>query len=438
MTVSQYGARLRSGQISCVELIEEVIAACRERDRFHSLITETFDQARSAAVELDRELASGIDRGPFHGIPIAHKDNYETKGVRTTAGSLLYRDHVPGEDAEVVHRFREGGAISLGKTNLHELAFGITSKNPHYGSVLNPLDLNRIAGGSSGGSAALVAAGILPFATGSDTGGSIRVPASFCGIVGLKPTYGRVSRRGLFPLAFSLDCPGPLASCVDDCALGLEVMTGETGFRPQPLPSLQGIRIGLAEQSLGRVTPDVAHRFRQVFDLCHELKAEFVEVEINSLNEINAVARIVQLGETAALLARYDDPTLFGNDLWALIQQGKSIPAHEYINAQRLRTLFCKMRKTMWKDADILLTPTTPSVAPLLSENEIEIAGEKVDVRVATTSLVRGWNLTGEPAISVPCPRRADELPVGFQLIAGPWREKKLLTVAATLERALA
>ncbi|MFL6464852.1 MAG: amidase, partial [Bryobacteraceae bacterium] len=221
MTVSEIGRLLRTGKISCTQLIEQTLAHIHEYDVFHSIITLMEEAAMRAAAEREKELADGIDRGPFHGIPIAHKDNYYTQGVRTTAGSLIFHDFVPSYDATVVDNLRTAGAICVAKTNLHELAFGITSKNPHYGFVLNPLDTQRIAGGSSGGSAALVASNLLPMCTGSDTGGSIRVPASYCGIVGLKPTYGRVSRRGLLPLSFSLDCPGPLASCVEDCALAM-------------------------------------------------------------------------------------------------------------------------------------------------------------------------------------------------------------------------
>ncbi len=217
MTVRQIGQLLRTGKLSCVELTEQTLADIKKREVFRSFITRTEEQALNEARERDQELRAARDRGPFHGIPIAHKDLFYTRGIRTTGGSLVFKDFVPDYDATVVKRLKAAGAICLGKTNLHELAYGVTSKNPHYGFVLNPRDTSRIAGGSSGGSAALVAGGFLPMATGTDTGGSIRIPASFCGVVGLKPTYGLASRYGVLPLSFSLDHVGPIGSCVEDC-----------------------------------------------------------------------------------------------------------------------------------------------------------------------------------------------------------------------------
>lgn len=427
MTVVECGALLRSRQMSCVELLEQTLGAIERGEKFQSFITPMFDAARAEARQLDAELAAGHDRGPFHGIPIAHKDNYYTKGVRTTAGSLVFADFIPDYDADVVKRFREAGAICVGKTNMHELAFGITSKNPHYGSVRNPLDPERIAGGSSGGSAALVAAGLLPFATGSDTGGSIRVPASYCGIVGLKPTYGVVSRRGLLPLSFSLDCAGPLASTVEDCALALNVMAaGE--FRLPALESLGGVRIGIPRS------------FPACIDLAtlDRLGASISEVETPTLDELNAVARIVQMSETAALYATHTDASQFGADVWNLVQQGKTISAHEYVNAQRIRTLFRRRFDEIWREVDFLVTPTTPITAPLLTEDTVEIDGRPTDVRLASTSLVRSWNLTGEPAISIPYSEITKRtLPRGLQLIGPPFSEARLLQVAQAVVQRL-
>ncbi len=238
MTIREIGRLLRSRQISCVELLDQTLADIKARDVFRSFITKTEDEARVQAAERDRELAAGLDRGPLHGVPTAHKDIFYTRGVRTTAGSLLFRDFVPDYDATVVEQLNKAGVVSVGKTNLHELAYGITSKNPHYGFVLNPHDTTRIPGGSSGGSAALVGAGLLPMSLGSDTGGSIRIPAAFCGCVGLKPTYGRVSRWGVMPLAFSLDHVGPIGATVEDCALTMNAIADgdfnlPAGFRPR-------------------------------------------------------------------------------------------------------------------------------------------------------------------------------------------------------------
>ncbi len=225
MNVRRLGALLRSRQASCVQLVQQAVDRVKQQEELRAFITVTQTQALEEAAERDRELQNGVDRGPFHGIPIALKDLFYTKGIRTTAGSKIFENFRPDFDAAVVEKLRAAGAISIGKTNLHELAFGITSRNPFYGPVLNPLNQSRLAGGSSGGSGAAIAAGIVPMALGTDTGGSIRIPASYCGVVGLKPTYGLVSRKGVLPLAFSLDHVGPLGSCVEDCALAMNAMT---------------------------------------------------------------------------------------------------------------------------------------------------------------------------------------------------------------------
>ena len=260
MTIRELGAQIRTKKLSCVELIEQTLADIKKRESFHSLITFTSEEALVEARLRDSELASGVDRGPFHGIPIAYKDLFYTKGIRTTGGSLVYKDFIPDHDATVVERLRAAGAISVGKANLHEIAFGITSKNPHYGWVLNPLDPARLAGGSSGGSAALVAGKFIPMALGTDTGGSIRVPASFCGIVGFKPTYGRVSRSGVLPLGFSLDHVGPLGSSVEDCALTMNAIADERiDFNLPARSDLKGVRLGVPKNFFfDRIADDVA------------------------------------------------------------------------------------------------------------------------------------------------------------------------------------
>ncbi len=259
MTIREIGRLLRARKLSCRELVDQTLADIHKRDVFRSFITLTEEEARREADERDRELAAGTDRGPFHGIPTAHKDLFYTRGVRTTGGSLVFRDFIPDHDATVVQRLKAAGAICVGKTNLHELAYGITSKNPHYGFVLNPRDTNRIPGGSSGGSAALVAGGFLPMSLGTDTGGSIRIPASFCGIVGLKPTYGRVSRYGVLPLAFSLDHVGPLGASIEDCALAMQAIAGPDAldascaifpapdFHSPRFENLNDLRVGVPE-----------------------------------------------------------------------------------------------------------------------------------------------------------------------------------------------
>jgi len=450
MTIREMGRLLRARKLSCAELIDQTFSDIRGRESFHSLITLTEEQARAQADQLDRELGSGTDRGALHGIPIAHKDLLYTRGVPTTAGSVVFRDFIPDGDATVVEKLTSAGAISIGKTNLHELAYGITSKNPHYGFVLNPHDTARVAGGSSGGSAALVAGGFVPLSTGTDTAGSIRIPASFCGVTGLKPTYGRVSRNGVLPLAFSLDHVGPLASCVEDCALAMNAMAGpdvrDASCAPLPPPefnqdrpaSLAGVRVGVPENFFfQRLEPEVASAVRNSIEKMDQHGAALIELRVPDMQEAYTAARIVQLCETASLYAHYTDPNLFGADVWRLIQQGKSIAGHEYVSAQRVRTLFRRDFDALWQKIDVLATPTTPITAPLIEQETVEIEGKTEDTRAAATRLVRGINFIGEPALSLPCGTTPAGLPIGLQLIAPPFAEPRLLQIAKAVEFAL-
>ena len=450
MTLRDWSTSLHNRQISSVELVTSTIAEIKKRDIYCSLITLTEEEALREAAERDKELARGIDRGPFHGVPIAYKDLFYTRGIRTTAGSLLYRDFIPAYDATAVERLRAAGAICVGKTNMHELAYGITSKNPHYGFVLNPHDTGRIAGGSSGGSATLIAANLLPMCLGTDTGGSIRIPASYCGVVGLKPTYGRVSRFGVHPLSFSLDHVGPLGSCVDDCALAANVLAGPDNrdptclpfpspdFNRPVLPNLNGIRVGVPRNFFfDRISEDVSRAVHNAIGAMEHVGAAIHPIDLPDLHAINATARVVQLSETAALYGDQKDASLFGGDLWSLIQQGKLIAAHEYVNAQRLRTLFRSDFDRVWEQVDVLATPTTPVVAPRLEENTVTIGEAEEDTRLASTRLVRAINFLGEPALSMPCGKTGDALPIGLQLISSPWTEPLLLQIARTLEAQL-
>lgn len=438
MKIRELARSLRARELTCVELIERALRDIEARDVYGSFITKTPELALAEAAERDKEFAAGIDRGPLHGIPIAHKDLFYTRGIRTTGGSLVYRDFVPDYDAEVVTLLRNAGAISLGKTNLHELAYGITSKNPHFGFVLNPRDKTRIAGGSSGGSATLVAAGLLPLTTGTDTGGSIRIPASFCGITGLKPTYDRISRHGVLPLAFSLDHMGPLGSCVEDCALAMNAMAGGEDFNLPALDRLNTLRVGVPKNFyFDRIDEEVSESVHDAIARMQGLGASLVEITVPDPLRMNAAARMVQLSETAALYADQTDSSLFSREVWDLLQQGRLIPGHDYVNAQRLRALFGREWDAIWANVDVIAVPTTPTAAPLLDQKKITIAGKEEDVRLASTRLVRAFNYLGEPALSMPSGATSRGLPIGLQLISPPMTDARLLQVAKTLEREL-
>jgi aspartyl-tRNA(Asn)/glutamyl-tRNA(Gln) amidotransferase subunit A len=436
MTIRELGTKLRSGESSCLNLVDQAIAAAEASQDLRAFITLTASQARNRAADLDRELKSGKDRGPLHGIPIALKDLFHARGIPTTAGSPAYADFTPDYDADTVQSLEAAGAISIGKTNLHELAFGITSLNPHHGFVQNPLDKNRLPGGSSGGSAAAIAARIVPMALGTDTGGSIRIPASFCGLAGLKPTYERVSRRGILPLSVSLDHGGPLGASVEDCAIAMNALTNyEEQFNRPPLANFQNIRFGIpANFFYDRLADGVLRSVRAAAKTMVDAGGQLIECTVPDFAAINAASRVIQFAEFASLYSDDTDTSSWGTDLRALFEQSRMIYGHEYVNAQRLRTVFRQEMDALWEKIDVLVTPTTPTTAPLAENDWVEIDGSKENVRMASTRLVRGINFLGEPALSMPCGNDELGLPVGLQLISAPYSDARLLEIAKTLE----
>ena len=450
--IANLAEKLRRREVTSLQLVDSALQQIYETNpKLNAFITILADAARKRASELDAEFAQGLDRGPLHGIPIAVKDLLHMRGVRTTAGSKLFENHVATEDAEVVARLEKAGAVIVGKTALHELAYGITSNNPHFGAVRNPRDPARIPGGSSGGSGAAVAAGIVPMAIGTDTGGSIRIPASFCGCAGLKPTYGRVSKRGVLPLGFSLDHIGPLAATVDDTAITLNAIAGRDpldpttsprpveDYRPGTSAGLRGIRIGRpANFYLDRLTPGVAARTGHAFQVAADLGAEIVNLPVGDVEAWNAAARVILLAEApAALEAHLHRRELFGADVLALLDQGRLLPATMYVQAQRLRSRMLRDVHKLWARVDCLFTPTTPTTAPLIGASQIDVGGASEDVRLATTRLVRAVNLLGLPALSLPNGSDNAGLPVSLQIIAQPFAEKNLLRIGAVLEASL-
>jgi aspartyl-tRNA(Asn)/glutamyl-tRNA(Gln) amidotransferase subunit A len=428
-------ARLRAGETSSAALVEESLSRIEELNpRLNAFITVMGGPARARAAALDAELASGYDRGPLHGIPVAVKDLFFTRGVRTTAGSLLFKDFIPGHDADVVARLEEAGAVIVGKTGLHECAYGITSNNPHYGAVRNPHDPERIPGGSSGGSGAAVAAGIVPMAMGTDTGGSIRIPASFCGCAGLKPTYGRVSRRGVFPLGFTLDHMGPLARTVADCALTMNAIAGMS--LPPYARDIRGLRIGRPENFyFERTDPRVIAAIDAALKRAESLGAIVLPIRVPDVDELNAVARVLLLAEaSAALEPHWAKRDQFGADVLALIDQGRLIPATDYVQAQRLRKTFLAAFDRLWAQVECWVTPSTPAAAPKIGQMTIDIGGVEEDVRLATTRTMRGINVLGYPALSIPCGRDALGLPLGMQIVGPAWREDVVLRAGTAME----
>jgi aspartyl-tRNA(Asn)/glutamyl-tRNA(Gln) amidotransferase subunit A len=451
VTILDASLLVRQRKISSVELVTDALARIeRLQPRLNSFLTVTPDTALARARQADAEIANGAGRGALRGIPVAVKDVYSTRGVRTTCGSLLFAEHVPDHDAAVVERLEAAGAIIVGKTSLHELAYGITSNNPHFGAVHNPWNPEHVPGGSSGGSGSAVAAGQVFMATGSDTGGSIRIPAAFCGCVGLKPTTGRVSRYGVIPLDFTLDHMGPLTRSVRDAALILNVLAGYDPRDPsssrQPVPdylpaadvSIRGLKLGVPRNFFfERLDPDAESAARKMIELAASLGAEIVSVEVPDIAAINAISRVILLAEASAALSPYlADRSKFGPDVLALLDQGRLIFAADYINAQRLRRLAWEEFSAIWRRAECLLTPTTPMPAPKIGQTEATFGGVTEDVRLAATRYVRAINVLGLPALSIPCGFSRHGLPLGLQIIGKPFEEDLILRLGAALEDA--
>ena len=450
-TILEASAALRAGKVSSVELTKQCLLNIeRLEPKLNAFITVTAEHALAQAKKADDELANGTDRGPLHGIPISLKDLYRTKGIRTTGGSLLYRDHVPDYDCAVVEKLNAAGAVMVGKTGLHELAYGVTSNNPHFGPVRNPWNTECIPGGSSGGAGAAVSAGMSFMSMGSDTGGSIRIPASYCGTIGLKPTYGLVSRYGVLPLGSSLDHMGPLNSCVRDAALTLAAIVGEderdessvaratTSYLPPENIDLKGIRIGVPDNFFTeRVDPAVMARLRAMVQLAAGLGAQAEVVRVPDMEAINVIGRVILLSEASALMEPHaKDRTSFGTDVRALLDQGMLLPATDYVNAQRLRSVYRRHFLELFQSIDVLFTPTTPLTAPKIGQATVLLDGQEEDTRLASTRFVRGINVVGFPALSIPCGFDKVGLPIGLQIVGKPFDEVTILRVGAVLEDA--
>jgi len=452
MSIAQLARLLRRGRVSPVEVAQAYLERARRvQPRLNAYITLTEDLALEQARSAEQEIARGRYRGPLHGIPFALKDLYATAGVRTTAGALALRDWVPQEDCALWARLRSAGAVLLGKLNLHEWAYGTTNQNPHYGPCRNPWDPERVPGGSSGGSGSALAVGACAGSLGSDTGGSIRIPASFCGVVGLKPTYGRCSRRGAVPLSWSLDHTGPMARTVEDCALILQAIAGhdpqDPGSAPVPVPSyrrflrrgVRGLRIGrLTGDYFRGVDPEVDRAVTDALRTLEGLGAVVEEVSLPEAEVANAVNYIILSSEASAYhLGRLrEDPSQFGADVRERLVMGALLPATAYVRARRARLGVRRAFLRLLERVDLLALPTTPIPAHRLDEEAVEVGGRRMDVRSWATRFTAMFNLTGLPALSVPCGRTAQGLPVGLQLVGRPFEEGILLQAGHAYEQA--
>ena len=381
----------------------------------------------------------------LRGIPIAIKDLFDTAGIRTTAGSKFFADYIPGSDAFVVEKLKEAGAIIMGKTNTHEIALGVTGNNPHYGTARNPWDKTRIPGGSSSGSAIAVLTGMALGTLGTDTGGSIRIPASLCGIVGFKPTYGRVSLRGVFPLSWNLDHVGPLTKTVQDAALLLQVISVYDPIDPASIKMLTGdylshlvddmegrkIAIGVGEYIEGS-DPEVLDAVHEAGKVFESLKCRIQEVDVNWMREAALANKTMTQSDGAAVHRERlkEHPDWFGEDIRQRLEDGAKTTSTEYILARRTQAKVRKRCEHFFETYDLLILPTTPITAPPIEGlNAVEQAGR-------LTRFTAPFNLTGLPALSIPCGFTKDGLPIGLQIVSRAWADAKVLNAGHVFEQA--
>jgi aspartyl-tRNA(Asn)/glutamyl-tRNA(Gln) amidotransferase subunit A len=468
-SASEIAAGVRSGSLKACDVIEQHLGRIAATEgEIHAFNTVLADAARRHAAEIDEAVAAGRDPGPLAGVPVALKDNMCTRGVATTCSSRILEGWIPPYDGTVVATLRAAGAITVGKTNLDEFAMGSSTENSAFGATRNPLDTTRVPGGSSGGSAAAVAAGFAALSFGSDTGGSIRQPAALCGVVGLKPTYGRVSRYGLIAFASSLDQIGPFTHSVADAALALQVVGGhdpqDSTSIPEPLPDysavldrgVAGLRVGRISDLPAGADEDVQRRLEEAFDALAAAGATIVDVDVPAFGYGLTAYYLIAPAEASSNLARYDGVRYglrvdapdtnamymatraagFGDEVKRRILLGTYALSAGYYDAYygkalKIRRLMAQDFAKAYEQVDVLLTPSSPSVAfPFGSKTADPFAMYLCDTYTIPA------NLTGDPGMSVPFGTGADDLPVGVQVLAPALGEPVMLQVAAELERA--
>ncbi len=444
LTLSEAGARIRQRSVTSTSLVEACLARIEKYNpQLNAFITVMTDRALAQARDLDAEQRAGKLRGPLHGIPIGLKDLFDTEGVRTTAASAVFADRVPREDAEVVRKLKSAGAVLIGKLNMQEFAYGATSVVSYFGPVHNPWDLDRIAGGSSGGSAAAVAARLCYGALGSDTGGSIREPSAYCGIAGLKPTYGRVSTRGVIPLSWSLDHVGPMCRTVADTAILLGAIAGydpmETTSIDVPVPDyVQALRAKTSAFRLGipralfyeKLDPEIDAAVTQATEVLRQLTAGTRDVELPAFSNLPVLA-----AEAYAYHFPYfsKTPTLYQPMTRNNLERGAKISTESYIQGRRELDRLRRTVTTVFSTVDLLITPTTP-VSPVTIESvksDLGLSGAASPLRNTSP-----FDVYGLPTISIPCGFTKSGLPIGIQISGPNFAESRVLALAYAYEQA--
>lgn len=463
LTIKHLSRLIASREISCLEVLDATVERIEKLNpKLNAFITILDQSARREAKHADSLIKQGKYLGPLHGIPISLKDLIYVKGVRSTSGSKILADFVPDYDSTVTRKLRRAGAIIVGTNNTHEFACGITNINPHYGPSKNPWDLARMSGGSSGGSAVAVSSGMSLASIGTDTSGSIRVPSSLCGIFGLKPTYGRVSKYGVMPLAPSIDHLGPLARSAWDIAAVLQVIAGYDKLDPSsvkvPVPDYlkeissyrrrntsndrsKKFKIGIPKQFFfDMIEPKVMEIFREFVDRLHGCGISATSnVDVDGTDKIFDTWRAIRLGESAATHDEWMASSRrqeYGEDVIRMLEKGQEITAVQYINAlhkwrQEIKDAFLKAMS----EYDALLVPTTNIPAPFLDQKEVNIKGKTIEVYLSLSKLTTVFDITGLPALNIPAGFVDSKLPVGVQLVGRPFDESRMLKIAYTYEQ---
>ena len=456
-TIQELAPLIQNKSISPVELTQDCLKQIAQTEpEINAYITVLETKALKAAAAAEHEILQGRYRGALHGIPYSAKDLYATQGILTTAGSSLLSDNIPAENAVVIDKLEHSGAVLVGKNNLHEFAYGTTNENDHFGPCRNPWDTRMITGGSSGGSAAAVAAASAMFSLGTDTGGSIRIPASFCGVVGIKPTYGRVSKRGIIPLSWFMDHAGPLARSVWDAAAVLEAIEGFDAEDPASAEvaslnytdalsaqgnfEVKGLRVGVCPQYYAQLLqPEVEEAFVQVLKWFEARGAQLRELSYPN-REAFSIGSLLTMAEAYTYHERNLETKgeKFGPSVRYRLEKGQYIPAPAYINAQRQREKDRRIWERIYREIDVFLSPTVIMPAFPIGEKTVMFDSEAVNPRVNAVLmfLTSLGNFNGHPVISLPCGFSSGGLPIGFQIQGKPFAEATVFQVAYAYETA--
>jgi aspartyl-tRNA(Asn)/glutamyl-tRNA(Gln) amidotransferase subunit A len=443
LTISSALESLREGKISPQQLAE----ACHRQIERLNLTLNAFITVIDPQDALNAQLLSTNQpsTNELRDIPIAVKDIFDTAGIRTTAGSKFFAENIPEQDAFVVEKLKQAGALIIGKTNTHEIALGVTGNNPHYGTARNPWNTTRIPGGSSSGSAIAVATGMVLGAVGTDTGGSIRIPASLCGVVGFKPTFGRVSTRGVFPLSWNLDHVGPLTTCVQDAALMMQVISSYDPLDPASIKMLAGnylkhllndiegrkIALGVGE-FVETSDPEILEALHEAAKVFEAVGCKIQEEDVSWMREAG-LANVTMLRADGAAVHRErlkEHPDWFGEDIRRRLEDGAKTSSTEYVLARRTQTEVRKSCELFFESYDFLITPTTPIAAPTIEGHDA------VEQAAQLTRFTAPFNLAGLPALSLPCGFTKEGLPIGLQIASRAWADAKVLNAGYAFEQA--